>query len=67
MTMTTRPATRGELTSGYAASLAFHGNFLPRTIRDTGGAVMQRTKPIKQLETEGGSSTLCNEGLPNTP
>ena len=33
-TMTTRSATRGELTSVYATSQTYHGSFLPRTIRD---------------------------------
>ena len=35
MSMTTRAAARGEQTSVNTASQAFHGSFLPCTIRDT--------------------------------
>jgi len=39
MTITTRSAARGELTSIYANSQVYHGTFLPRTIRDTSGPI----------------------------
>ena len=37
VTMTTRSAARGEITSVYAASHVYHSSFLPRTIRDIRG------------------------------
>ena len=37
VTMTTRSAARGKITSVYAASHAYHGSFLPWTIKDTRG------------------------------
>ena len=37
VTMTTRSAARGDMASVYAASHVYHGNFLPRTIRNTRG------------------------------
>jgi len=35
MSITTRSAARGELTSIYANSQVYHGSFLPRTIGNT--------------------------------
>ena len=38
VTMTTRSAARGEITSVYAASNVYHGSVLSRTIRATRGS-----------------------------
>ena len=37
VTITTRSAARGEITTVYAASHVYHGSFLPRTIKDIRG------------------------------
>ena len=48
VTMTTRSAARGEITSVYMASHdVYHDSFLPRTIRDTRGNTDQQTKQKK--------------------